>query len=276
MGVFWMNMWLVPVTSSLGWLSLVLVDWDGVADLQRHPSTISSPVLQLSKTVSASVIAVGWHLLQHTNMTKKTQAWALVPHFILAFLQPCKFLRYSSKPHIWAVATWRCFHVLLKSQEQKRSKEKCHIQQQLQRQERNYPVWNLGMMSEPLHKLTRPSVLCFRQAMPPEAGKSPQYVPPQGVINLSYWGGGSRGSVHLQFRDLLIPFSAGKYCVFCIKTIFHAIWTEVSKRKRRISHRAALRAVGSPSWPRHQRAHCRKAIPTLVTSLLLNGFKDCS
>lgn len=93
MGGFWMNMWLVPVTSSLGWLSLVLVNWDGVADLQRHPSTISSPVLQLSKTVSASVIAVGWHLLQHTNMTKKTQAWALVPHFILAFLQPCKFLR---------------------------------------------------------------------------------------------------------------------------------------------------------------------------------------
>lgn len=59
---FQTDLWLLPATNGLGWLGLVLVQQDGIAELWKYPSMTSSLVLYLPKVISTSVVARGWHL----------------------------------------------------------------------------------------------------------------------------------------------------------------------------------------------------------------------
>lgn len=56
---FQTGLWLVPATNGFGWLGIVLVQQDGIADLWKYPSAISFLVLYLSKVISTSVIPRG-------------------------------------------------------------------------------------------------------------------------------------------------------------------------------------------------------------------------
>lgn len=59
---FQTDLWLLPATNDLGWLGLILVQQDGIAELWKYPSIISFLVLYLSKVISTSVVSRRWNL----------------------------------------------------------------------------------------------------------------------------------------------------------------------------------------------------------------------